>query len=147
MTKFESDRMEAVFQYLEDELEHHYKDLLESDDPDRRKLANAKIDRQLMAYDDVKRALKAFHLYDADDAEQKEKYFFAPDVPHFFRFRVLWYGFIESEGFKDEEEEVFVQEGFTEDEAKKHLTSHLLFNHCADKSFVIKEITTLCQLS
>lgn len=147
MTRFEIDRLEEVFQYLESELEHRYADLIENGEPDQKRAAERKMKKILVDYNDVKRTLDKFGFFteDENNATYNEKYFADPTIDHVYTFRVVWSGFVESEGFPGEDEEKFIQNGHTKEEAQHFLESHLLFEHCADKNFKIKEITLLYQ--
>lgn len=147
MTRFEIDRLDEVFQYLKNELEHRYADLIENGSPDQKRAAERKMKKILVDYNDVKRTLCNFGFFteDENNATYNEKYFADPTIDHVYTFRVVWSGFVESEGFPGEDEEKFVQNGHTKEEAQHFLESHLLFEHCADKNFKIKEITLLYQ--
>lgn len=147
MTRFEIDRLEEVFQYLESELEHRYADLIKNGAPDQKRAAERKMKKILVDYNDVKRTLDKFGFFteDENNTTYNEKYFADPTIDHVYTFRVVWSGFVESEGFPGEDEEKFIQNGHTKEEAQHFLESHLLFEHCADKNFKIKEITLLYQ--
>lgn len=147
MTRFEIDRLEEVFQYLESELEHRYADLIKNGTSDQKRATERKIKRVLVDYDDVKRTLHKFGFFteDENNATYNEKYFSDPTIDHVYTFRVLWSGFVGSEGIDGENEEKFIQNGHTKEEAQHFLESHLLFEHCTDKNFQIKEITLLYQ--
>lgn len=147
MTRFEIDRLDEVFRYLESELEHRYADLIENGSPDQKRAAERKMKKILVDYNDVKRTLDKFGFFteDENNATYNEKYFADPTIDHVYTFRVVWSGFVESEGFPGEDEEKFVQNGHTKEEAQHFLESHLLFEHRADKNFKIKEITLLYQ--
>lgn len=147
MTKFEIDRLEEAFRYLENELDHRYGDLVKNGTPEQKEIAKKKIKRILINYNDVKRTLDKFGFFteDENNSTYNEKYFNDSSIDHIYTFRVLWSGFIESEGFSGENEEKFVQNGRTKEEAQHFLESHLLFEHCTDKNFQIKEITLLYQ--
>ena len=147
MTRFEIDRLDEVFRYLESELEHRYADLIENGSPDQKRAAERKMKKILVDYNDVKRTLDKFGFFteDENNATYNEKYFADPTLDPVYTFRVVWSGFVESEGFPGEDEEKFVQNGHTKEEAQHFLESHLLFEHRADKNFKIKEITLLYQ--
>ena len=147
MTRFEIDRLEEAFQYLEDKLNHRYEHLIKNGTPEQKEIVKKKIKRILIDYNDVKRTLCNFGFFteDENNITYNEKYFNDSSIDHVYTFRVLWSGFIESEGFPGENEENFVQNGRTTEEAQHFLESHLLFEHCTDKNFKIKEITLLYQ--
>lgn len=147
MTRFEIDRLEEAFQYLEDKLNHRYEHLIKNGTPEQKEIVKKKIKRILIDYNDVKRTLCNFGFFteDENNITYNEKYFNDSSIDHVYTFRVLWSGFIESEGFPGENEENFVQNGRTKEEAQHFLESHLLFEHCTDKNFQIKEITLLYQ--
>lgn len=147
MTRFEIDRLEEAFQYLEDKLNHRYEHLIKNGTPEQKEIVKKKIKRILIDYNDVKRTLCNFGFFteDENNITYNEKYFNDSSIDHVYTFRVLWSGFIESEGFPGENEENFVQNGRTKEEAQHFLESHLLFEHCTDKNFQIKETTLLYQ--
>lgn len=147
MTRFEIDRLEEAFQYLEDKLNHRYEYLVKNGTPEQKEIAKKKIKKVLIDYNDVKRTLHNFGFFteDENNTTYNEKYFADPTIDHVYTFRVVWSGFVESEGFPGENEENFVQNGHTKEEAQHFLESHLLFEHCTDKNFQIKEITLLYQ--
>lgn len=147
MTRFEIDRLEEAFQYLEKEIEYRYADLIKNGTPDQKRAAERKAKKILVDYDDVKRTLHIFGFFteDENNTTYNEKYFADPTIDHIYTFRVVWSGFVESEGFPGEDEEKFIQSGRTKEEAQHFLESHLLFEHCTDKNFKIKEITLLYQ--
>lgn len=147
MTRFEIDRLEEAFQYLEDKLNHRYEHLIKNGTPEQKEIVKKKIKRILIDYNDVKRTLCNFGFFteDENNITYNEKYFNDSSIDHVYTFRVLWSGFIESEGFPGENEENFVQNGRTKEEAQHFLESHLIFEHCTDKNFQIKEITLLYQ--
>ena len=147
MTRFEIDRLEEAFQYLENEIEHRYSDLIENGTPGQKRTAEREIAKILYNYNDVKRTLRKFGFFteDENNTTYNEKRFSDPTSEHVYTFRVLWSGYVESEGFDGENEEKFIQNGHTKEEAQHFLESHLLFEHCTDKNFQIKEITLLYQ--
>jgi hypothetical protein len=121
--------------------------LIKNGTPEQKEIVKKKIKRILIDYNDVKRTLCNFGFFteDENNITYNEKYFNDSSIDHVYTFRVLWSGFIESEGFPGENEENFVQNGRTKEEAQHFLESHLLFEHCTDKNFQIKEITLLYQ--
>ena len=139
MTKFEVERMEAAFEYLENKLADHYSHLLESDDPERVKKAQSLMDRRMIAYDEVKDALAAFGLFDESNATIAEKAFNSPENDsHVFSFSV---------SCKEFASEEHLQVGANSEQAEQFLRNHLAFEYCnsmAPDDFEIKLLGQMC---
>lgn len=139
MTKFEVERMEAVFEYLENKLADHYSDMLKSDDPERVKKAQSLMARRMIAYNEVKNALTAFSLFDESNAAIAEKTFKDPENnDHVFAFSVS------CKKFASEEHR---QVGANAEQAEQFLRNHLAFEYCNSMTpddFEIKLLGQMC---
>lgn len=138
MTKFEVERMEAAFKYLEVKMIDRYSEALKSDDPERVKKVQNLIERQSCAYDEVKKALQAFGVFEESDAGIAEKAFNDPDdADHIFAFSAS------CKSFANEE---YRQVGANAEDAERHLRSRLAFEHCTSMKPEDFEIKLLCQM-
>lgn len=136
MTKFEVERLEAAFKYLNDRLLDNYSEILEGDNPDRIKTVQNKISRRMDGYDEVKRVLETFGFFEESDAKDEEKLFNDPECNHTFHFSV------NCKMFK----EVYTEQGKTAEQAEHYLRSHLAFEYCNSLSPEDFEIKLLAKI-
>lgn len=138
MTRFEIERLEAAFDYLDNKLIDRYSDTLNSDDPERVKKGEKSMERYAMAYQEVKNALEAFGFFSECDAKISERAFNDPEnSDHVFAFSVS------CKYFANEEHR---QAGANAEQAEHFLRTHLAFNHVSmdPDEFEIKLLGQIC---
>lgn len=132
MTEFEVKRIEQVFSVLEDLKIKEYKE--KATNSENRKYYASEARRYLAVLNEVKSLLSRYGLLEAGRTITEEQ-LNDPTDKHMYRFRVQYKARSDEECGDWDFDERRLQEGCNVEDAKKYLESHLLFEHCTDKTF------------
>lgn len=132
MTEFEVERIKQAFSVLKEQKLKVYE--YQVGRCDNQKQLTREVKKYLGTLSEVETLLKNYGLLTAA-APQTADQLNNPEEEHLYRFNVEYRAYSQEECGDWGYSEVRTQTGYTANEAKEYLESHLQFEHCNDKTF------------
>lgn len=132
MTEFEVQRINQVFDVLEDLAVERYDSIVDRCDNPKSTLSSLR--SYVSVLTEVKNLLDSYRLL-APGEPQTEERLKNPTKDHAYRFRVQYKAYAPEEYSDWEYDKRCVQIGNTPEDARESLTSHIEFEYCNDKTF------------
>lgn len=132
MTEFEVERIKQVFSVLKEQKIKEYEDQVQR--CDKSKVLTKSLNAYMSTLNEVESLLNRYGLLSAGKPRTQEQ-LDDPEEEHLYRFNVKYKACFPEEYSDRDFEKNMTQTGYTIEEAKEYLESHLQFKYCNDKTF------------